>query len=132
MGKEITIELSWTAKRIIEKHAEELGTTLESMAADVLEKHFVAEQLRKEIPYMSDNARGVLKILAKSENYVSRALLVEKLDIKNDRGLSYVLAYMTSYSSFFTYHDFIESRADELRLPDHLRKVVLSAAGRNY
>ena len=39
---------------------------------------------------------------------------------------------MTSYSSFFTYHDFIESSADELRLPDHLRKVVLSVAGRNH
>ena len=91
----------------------------------------LAEELRKEIPYMSDNARGVLKILAKSGNYVPRAALVEELDIKNDRGLSYVLAYMTSYSSFHI-SDIIESSADELRLPDHLRKVVLSAAGRNY
>ena len=61
-------------KRLIEKHEKETGTTLEAVATGVLVKNCV-----KQISYMNDSARGVLKILAKSKNYVSRALLLRSL-----------------------------------------------------
>lgn len=127
MTEEITVRISWYTRKLIERHAEETGSTLEAAAAGVLKRHFEPEGLRKEIPQMSDNARKLLKILANSEDYVPRTTLVEELDIKNDRGLAYVLRYMVTYSAFDT-SDIIEFSPTGLRLQDHLREVVRLSA----
>lgn len=122
MTEEITVKISRCTRNLIERQAEETGSTLEA-AADVLKRHFEAEGLRKEILNMSNNARKLLKILANSEDYVPRTTLVEELDIKNDRGLAYVLGYMVTYS-VFGISDIIEFSPAGLRLQDHLREVV--------